>query len=1309
MEYKILEIKHNKLIRDFKELDEKIKNNEKFAKILNNLLAIKTRGDSAIFTNINKTNIDLFSIFNEGDINQIFTNPNFKVKIKRDSIDRIKKLINNIKTKKELIELKDDLNISTYKINNFKFKDDIILQEQDQWDLFKRQIIELNKEKISTFNSRWTRFNKSVQDIYEQNNIWPLYIGTFFIKANINNKALYAPLIFKEVEIIEESNEMYIQSKNDSLLINEKLTFFLEEYRSINMPKISEQIDEATFENCVKELTHYFNKIIKFNNFNIIEKIKKLKTIEVTNLEIIREAGIALMVCNPIGSALRTAVIELMNSGKLNGNLIKSNFSGIDIEEEKFINNIINEREAIPRVCKTDFSQEKAIMSSLDDSTIIIGPPGTGKSQTISNILANIFFKNKTALFISQKKVALEVVLDRLQELRFFSLQLIENANRKNSNEKQNFYYNLQNFLKLISRGLGLYGSNGTTKDCFFSPLVTKELKEYWDSKKTEIENIDIEIFANLKENISLLDDYLIDTFSEYKNEYSILTEESIEIFKLLKNSLSNKFSKEFIEKIKSNNDGLNNLKWDEVVSFINFLNLYNNINKDKLDFFFRHKENFNQLDWDSIEKFREMYNLVNINKKKDILSILKNINEIFIKFNLIKKIEYIDQIYLLSHTNNKETFAKEFKIDKKRILFFKIWDKNFKEFWNIKETFKNNIEKYNISRLLVNYLIGHWKYFDTWITNTSFIQFLVENDISKDVYTNLKCNLNNLNSWLKYFDFLKIINSYSLDENLIYTLKENQKLFDFWIFKFDFFELIYKYDITFENVKIINKITNAKNLKEIYYIYKEHHSNLIPNSNNYKSDKNTIFKSLVINVLREIENFDLETKEKFRKLKGRIERAFTKPYSLVSLFKEIFKKLFKVVVSTPESLATYVDFLNEEYDYIIFDEASQMFLEKAIPFLAIGKKIIIAGDDQQMQPTNWFGLRVDDEEQEQEEENIDSLLTYAINSGIKKQILELNYRSDHANLTSFSSKHFYDSKLKCLDNKNAQNNTSNSIEIVNVNGEWIDKTNEVEAYKMIELLKENINKYEKIILLTFNASQMDLVDFILSKDEPEIYKRISIDRTIILKNLENIQGDEADLVIVSIAYTKDTKLSGTYICREGGKNALNVAITRAKKKMIILKSIDSSEINPTNENIQLFKYWLSFIEATKEEQKNYSIPKESIFDSIVNVESNFEKEVLEWLAKQEFSRDVYATSQFSVGSYRIDIALIDSKTNQFLIGIEVDGYKYHSSPRQKYNDEIRQNFIEDKGYKLMRIPELLWKTNKSKILEEINEYISIY
>ena len=112
------------------------------------------------------------------------------------------------------------------------------------------------------------------------------------------------------------------------------------------------------------------------------------------------------------------------------------------------------------------------------------------------------------------------------------------------------------------------------------------------------------------------------------------------------------------------------------------------------------------------------------------------------------------------------------------------------------------------------------------------------------------------------------------------------------------------------------------------------------------------------------------EEQQLYQRLIGRINRQFTKPSSLISLFKDIFKKFFNFTVGTPENLASYVDFMNDHYDYIIFDESSQIFLEKALPFIALGDKIIIAGDNQQMQPSNWFTNRVATPNEELEDEN---------------------------------------------------------------------------------------------------------------------------------------------------------------------------------------------------------------------------------------------------------------------------------------------------------------------------------------------------
>lgn len=1311
MEYKILKIKNNALFNNKKEYDLSQFGNildKRYEKVLKNLLQIKSRGESSIFTPVNKSNIDLFSILKLRDINDIYSKYSFKIKIPRTTMSEIEEIIKTINTKKELMDQKEKLNLSQNFINLFEFNNKDDLQDQKQWKRFKKEVLEKSKENIASFNSRWTRFVKNVNDIYDQTNIWPLYIGTYFIKGNFNGKSIYAPLIYKEVEIKEEENEMYIHSRSESIIINEKLMFFLEEYKNINIPEISKDVEKISFFDCTSELNHFFRELIQFDDFHVLGKFEKLKATDVVDPEITREKGIILSICNPVGSSLRKSVLELIKERKLDNNLIKSKNEFFGFDDGDFVEKIIDKQEAIPRICRTDLSQEKAIMSALNDSTIIIGPPGTGKSQTIANIIANILYENKTALFISQKKVALQVVLERLKLLRFFTLQLVENNGKIKNDEKEDFYRNLNKYLEIISKAG--YSSNNTYNN-EFTPIISKEQIEYWKSKEFNISDEDIKLFCRLKASIKKMDKKLIESFSTKRKDYESLTEDSINIFNYLKEILNKSFNMKFLESVLNNLEGLNNLKQEEISKFIQFINIYNQdsirlIDKNKLAIFLRDREKISSISWDEIRVFKKIF-ILNSSTENNIKQMLIEVNNIFNELKSINKLKYVDKMYVLSYTEDKNIFAKEFEINKKQKYMFKYWDKDFKKWWSINQKFKNVITKYSISRNLIEFLYENNNDINKYIEDTEFFIFMMKEKINFDAYEELKKNLTILHSWLKYYDFLNVVNFYSLNESAIYILKGNQKLLKSFADQFDFYSMINEYKIKYYDIELIRQVRNLDKLIELYDVYENHHSDFLPTTNEFKEDIKKITKKVIDDSFKVLNSFTAEEKEKFRKLKGRIERAFTKPYILISLFKDIFKKMFNVVVSTPESLATYIDFINEKYDYVIFDEASQMFLEKAIPFLAIGKKIIIAGDNQQMQPSNWFGLRVDEEEDEQEDENIDSLLDYAVNSGVIKQDLELNYRSDSANLTTFSSKHFYDSKLKCVDNR--KKTIPNSIEVFDINGTWKDNTNEEEARMMIKLLKENINRYERIILLTFNANQMELVNYILSEEEKEIYRKIWIDRKVILKNLENIQGDEADLVIISVGYTRDSKLASTYICRPGGRNALNVAITRAKSKMIVLKSIKSNEVTSQNNNVQLFKYWLNFIESTENHQRNYSISSDAISNEILKTESKFEEAILGWLSEQSFRKHVRPVAQYEVGSYRIDIALLDLTTNAFLLGIEVDGFKYHSTARQKYNDEIRQNFIESKGYKIMRIPELLWETNKEKIINEINSYLETF
>ena len=438
------------------------------------------------------------------------------------------------------------------------------------------------------------------------------------------------------------------------------------------------------------------------------------------------------------------------------------------------------------------------------------------------------------------------------------------------------------------------------------------------------------------------------------------------------------------------------------------------------------------------------------------------------------------------------------------------------------------------------------------------------------------------------------------------------------------------------------------------------------------------------------------------------ISSGYRIPYKFVNVHKKIIENLFDIFISTPKTLSNIID-MNFQYDYAIFDEASQLHLEKAIPFVSIAKKSIIAGDDKQMRPTSWMKVRDNTELIEDEEVNTNSLLDYAFRCGLdaRKYMLTKNYRSKSADLMMFSSKEFYDSKLDTLDSKDFIG--KESIEVYDSRGKWESRINDKEARDVLDKLLEVKGFFQKIIILTFNSTQKQYINSLIYEEEK--YKEIIelfFDGKVFLRNLENIQGDEANLVIVSVAYDKNASFGSTYVARPEGKNALNVAISRAIEKMIVFKSVSFSEIkgNDKNDSIRVFKEWLSYLDKTKNEKQEYLL---STNRSLEQFDSTFEEDVYDFMKENlTLTKRVEMRTQFTIGTYKIDLAFIDEK-NQFLLGVEIDGYKYHSGFEKMTKDIERQRFIEAKGYKpIYRLTELNWKLDRFKELERIKKLLDM-
>lgn len=512
----------------------------------------------------------------------------------------------------------------------------------------------------------------------------------------------------------------------------------------------------------------------------------------------------------------------------------------------------------------------------------------------------------------------------------------------------------------------------------------------------------------------------------------------------------------------------------------------------------------------------------------------------------------------------------------------------------------------------------------------------------------------------------------------------------------------LYKYNIEdLIVISSINKFNTFKSFDKVQARFKSFNDSR--NDSNVTWDElENMYKRVVANIKKTANNFSQTEKNELTEFIAKVNRGISSPQLLTSEYNVLIKKLYNVFVGNPEILSNFIDFEKDKFDYIIFDESSQIFFEKALPYIScltqdakgrVTGKVIIAGDDQQMQPTNWFNSR-DDSDDEYSKQEVKSLLDWASSMAIQKIFLEMNYRSNSSELILFSSKEFYESKLKGLDKYGYTE--KHCFEVVNVNGKWKDNINAEEARKVVELASENIHKYDSMIILAFNKKQQNYIREIIAGQHPELYSQL--EDKILLRNLENIQGDEADLVIVSVGYTKDSTLSSTYIGTKGGRNALNVAITRAKDKMIVVKSIYESDIlvdNTGSTNLYTFKKWLKFLDLSSAEQKSYTSLNNKL---IQHVSPNFKNTIINWLKTIRFDKNVEFISDYRVGSYTIDIAIIDTATRKLLIGLALDDTSCYIEVEDVLKLKLKDDFIKSKEYPIYTISNFRFREDANAI-----------
>ena len=390
-------------------------------------------------------------------------------------------------------------------------------------------------------------------------------------------------------------------------------------------------------------------------------------------------------------------------------------------------------------------------------------------------------------------------------------------------------------------------------------------------------------------------------------------------------------------------------------------------------------------------------------------------------------------------------------------------------------------------------------------------------------------------------------------------------------------------------------------------------------------------------------------------------------------------------------------------FDVVIFDEASQIPPAEAIGALARAGQAIVAGDDRQLPPTNFFRSQ-DSEEDDADDDaqdlapaliaNIESILDVVKAMPIREQMLQWHYRSRDGRLIAFSNNHIYGEALTAFPGTTQESPiTFHQLDLAPTLGRST-RSHPDEVEKVVELIMEHARKRPDASLgvIAFGSHHADNIEEALrrrlSSDEDrslDDFFAATREEPFFVKNIERVQGDERDVIILSVGYHKAANGALPYrfgpLNQEGGERRLNVAVTRARSEIHLVAGFSHHDMDPNRsaaEGVKLLRQYLEFA-ASGGTAMGGSLSDEPLNPFELNIMRQLEQ------------RGIPVTPQYGVAGYRLDFACgHPEQPGRMVLAIEADGAAYHSTPTARDRDRLRQQVLENLGWRFHRI----WSTD---------------
>ncbi|GIW99052.1 MAG: hypothetical protein KatS3mg111_2385 [Pirellulaceae bacterium] len=428
-----------------------------------------------------------------------------------------------------------------------------------------------------------------------------------------------------------------------------------------------------------------------------------------------------------------------------------------------------------------------------------------------------------------------------------------------------------------------------------------------------------------------------------------------------------------------------------------------------------------------------------------------------------------------------------------------------------------------------------------------------------------------------------------------------------------------------------------------------------------------------------------------------RIRDLFIRAGRAVQVLKPCF-------LMSPLSVSQYIVPDAVEFDLVLIDEASQVKPEDALGTILRARQLVVVGDANQLPPTSFFDRVTDevDDEEETQFDNAESILEVATKAFQPVRRLRWHYRSQHESLIQFSNHHFYDNDLIVFPSPSRD---SGRLGVVyhQIEGGWFKKgENPEEAKRVVEAVITHLRRYpnESLGVGALNLKQSRLIEEILDAEcqkHPDVMEAISrrqhLQEPIFIKNLENLQGDERDVICISCTYGPDPT-TGRLMNRFGpingpaGWRRLNVLVTRARQRLELFSSMQPHEINAGPEKPRGVIALRNYLE--------YALTGGSTGHQFVNeyeLRTAFEHTVSRIVEKA----GLVPVPRIGVAGFFLDMGVRNPNGNpDFLLGIQYDGPCYRSSKSTRDRDRLQDEVVLSRGWQLHRLWSLDWFMNQA-------------